>query len=132
MNENQQFVCQKDFNDFREEFVKFEAKVEERQKSMDNKLDELLRARDEGREHDSTQAALITDLNQQMLSQGQQIGALRESRETMREQINKNEKTIEVIQAEKRMMNRFWAIISGVAIILSPIIAEYVGNFLTK
>lgn len=131
MNE-QQYVCQKDFNEYKDQFIRFEAQVEERQKSMDHKLDELLKAKEKGVEHDSTQAALITDLNAQVLSLGQQVSALRESRDTMREKIADAEKDIESINTEKRTLNWILGIALSIAVILSPIISELVGNWLTK
>lgn len=129
---NDQYVCQQDFNDFKEDFIRFEAANTERQKGIDHKLSELLDARNKGAEHDSTQATLITDLNNQVSSLGQQVSALRESRDTMRKEIAELKTQNKVLETEKRMLNRFWAIASGIAILLSPIVAEFVGKWLTS
>lgn len=131
MNDSQ-YVSQTDFNDFKETFIRFEAANEERQKSIDHKLDELLKAKEKGVEHDSTQAALITDLNAQVLSLNEQVGGLRESRNTMREQITDAEKEIGDLKTERRTLN--WALGIGlsIAVIISPIVSELVGNWLTK
>lgn len=129
---NDQYVCQTDFNAFKEDFIRFEAANEERQKGIDHKLSELLDARNKGVEHDSTQATLITDLNNQVSSLAQQVAALRESRDTMRKDIVKLQTENEVLKTEKRMLNRFWAIVSGAGFMLSPLVAEFVGKWLTK
>ena len=131
MNETQ-YVCQQDFNEFKEQFIRFETQVEERQKTMVHMLEELRTAKEKGVEHDSTQAALITDLNAQVLSQGQQIAALRESRDTLRDKVSDQGEIISNIQTEKRTLNWVLGIGLSIAIILSPIISELVGQWLTK
>ena len=131
MNDTQ-YVCQRDFNEFREKFVAFSAANEERQKSIDHKLTELVEAKKQGVEHDSAQAQLITDLNNTVRSQGEQIGALRESRDSIREQLTKQNVEIENMKTEKRTLNWVSGIGISVALIASPLISEFIGNWLTR
>lgn len=128
----ERYVTQTDFNAFKESFIRFEAANEERQKSIDHKLGELLEARKTGMEHDTAQAQILTDLNNTVMSQGEMIGGLRESRKQMQEQLNAQGLELESLKTEKRVLNWVLSIGISVAIIISPIIATIVGNWLSK
>lgn len=128
----ERYVTQTDFNAFKEAFIRFEAANEERQKSIDHKLGELLEARKVGAEHDTAQAQIITELNNTVMAQGEMIGGLRESRDQMREKIGKQDLEIEAIKTEKKVLNWVLGVGISIAIIISPIIATLVGDWLTN
>ena len=127
-----QYVTQRDFNEFREAFIRSDAANQERQKAIDQKLSELLDAKKEGAERDNAQATLISDLNNTAMSQGQQIGSLRESRNAMLERMNKQDVEISNLKTERKVLNWVLGIGISIAIIASPIVSEIVGNWLTK
>lgn len=129
---DERYVTLTDFNAFKESFIRFEAANEERQKSIDHKLGELLEARKAGAEHDTAQAQMLAEMNNIVMSQGEQIGGLRESRDQLRSTLNEQGLELESLKTEKRVLT--WVLSLGIslAIIISPIIATLVGNWLSK
>ena len=113
------------FAEFQKEFSKFEGGNEQRQKNIEDKLETILEVQKDATKHDNAQSALVSDLNNEITNILKPMSA---SFTRYKQRVETLEKEIQDIKTEKRMLNRFWGVAVSVAIILSPVISQWLGN----
>lgn len=123
---------EKSFNEFKNNFSKFEGANEIQQKNIAEKLAELLVMNKANAEHDSAQALLVVELNNTVTPIPEKIKSLEDEISGLQDKITAVGNEITAIQTEKKISQRWMAGAFSVAIILSTLLSGVIGDWLTK